>query len=166
MSGGTQVPDVSPDEKSGGAPNPDALLPELDPQQLRVLRRVGREWDRVCGDREAWRRALPVDPNLGSYPAEVRPTQFGRFVAVEGRDGQLPALQTTNEAEAPDSRLGHLGYELRRVVLGPPLGASAIARERMRKLVALPVLSADALSSVAYGPERCSRSWCSEAALA
>ena len=38
-------------------------------------------------------------------------------------------------------------------MLGPPLDASAIAVERMRKLVALPVLSADALSSVAYGPE-------------
>jgi len=38
-------------------------------------------------------------------------------------------------------------------LFGPPLDASAIASERMRKLVALPVLSADALSSVAYGPE-------------
>jgi hypothetical protein len=38
-------------------------------------------------------------------------------------------------------------------VLGAPLKSSAIAYERMRKLVALPVLSADALSSVAYGPE-------------
>ena len=42
---------------------------------------------------------------------------------------------------------------VRRALLGPPLRSSAIARERMRKLVALPVLSADALSSVAYGPE-------------
>jgi amino acid transporter len=39
------------------------------------------------------------------------------------------------------------------VVEGPPLDASALAVERMRKLVALPVLSADALSSVAYGPQ-------------
>ena len=42
---------------------------------------------------------------------------------------------------------------MRRLLEGPPLDASAIAVERMRKLVALPVLSADALSSVAYGPE-------------
>jgi amino acid transporter len=42
---------------------------------------------------------------------------------------------------------------MRRVLLGPPLDVSAIAMERMRKLVALPVLSADALSSVAYAPE-------------
>ena len=39
------------------------------------------------------------------------------------------------------------------MVLGAPLRSTAIAHERMRKLVALPVLSADALSSVAYGPE-------------
>ena len=38
------------------------------------------------------------------------------------------------------------------MLLGPPL-AQRDRRERMRKLVALPVLSADALSSVAYGPE-------------
>jgi amino acid transporter len=38
-------------------------------------------------------------------------------------------------------------------VFGPALKSSAIVQERMRKLVALPVLSADALSSVAYGPQ-------------
>jgi hypothetical protein len=41
----------------------------------------------------------------------------------------------------------------RRVLLGAPLSASAVAVERMRRLVAMPGLSADALSSVAYGPE-------------
>jgi len=141
------------EEQYSGAPSPDAVLPKLDDQQLAVLRRVGREWDRVCGDPAVWRRALPVDPDLGSYPTEIRPTRFGRFVPVAGVDGQLPALEATDEAEAPRPALGRLGYRLRRVVLGPPLSASAIAVERMRKLVALPVLSADALSSVAYGPE-------------
>jgi hypothetical protein len=38
-------------------------------------------------------------------------------------------------------------------LFGPALKSSAIVQERMRKLVALPVLSADALSSVAYGPQ-------------
>jgi amino acid transporter len=140
-------------EQYSGAPNPDVVVPKLDEQQLELLRRVGREWDRVCGDREVWRQALPVDPDLGSYPAEILPTRFGRFVPVAGEDGQLPALEATSAAETPRSQLGHLGYALRHVVLGPPLNASAIAIERMRKLVALPVLSADALSSVAYGPE-------------
>jgi hypothetical protein len=41
----------------------------------------------------------------------------------------------------------------RRVLLGAPLNASAVAHERMRKSVALPILSSDALSLVAYGPE-------------
>jgi amino acid transporter len=143
------------DEQYSGAPNPDASLPKLDQRQLEVLHRVGREWDRVCGDPEAWRRALPVDPDLGSYPdpTEIRPTRFGRFVPVAGQHGRLPAIEATSEAETPASLLGRIGYELRRVALGPPLSATAIARERMRKLVALPVLSADALSSVAYGPE-------------
>ena len=101
-----------------------------------------------------WRRALPVDPNLGSYPdAEIRPTRFGRFVPVAGRDGQLPAVEATSDAEDAAAGPGRIGLRLRRVLLGPPLSATAIAIERMRKLVALPVLSADALSSVAYGPE-------------
>ena len=49
--------------------------------------------------------------------------------------------------------LGRAGQALKRLVFGPPLDVSAIAVDRMCKLVALPVLSADALSSVAYGPQ-------------
>jgi hypothetical protein len=93
--------------------------------------------------------------DLSSYPdaAEIRPTRFGRFVPVAGRDGQLPAIEATSEAEAPPTLPGRIAYRVRRALLGPPLSATAIATERMRKLVALPVLSADALSSVAYGLE-------------
>ena len=96
-----------------------------------------------------------MDPSLGSYPraAELRPTRFGRFVPIAGLDGQPPAIEATTEAEEPPSRPGRIAYRLRRIVLGPPLDASAIAVERMRKLMALPVLAADAMSSVAYGPE-------------
>jgi hypothetical protein len=46
-----------------------------------------------------------------------------------------------------------LGGRIRRRLFGPPIKSSAILRERMRKLLALPVLSADALSSVAYGQQ-------------
>jgi amino acid transporter len=147
------VPDQRAAEDGPGAPSPDAPLPALDESQLGVLRRVGREWGRVCGDPEAWRRALPVDPSLGSYPdpKDIRPVGFGRLVRVQS--GALPVVETGREAEVPSSRLGRLGHDLRRVLIGPPLRSTAIARERMRKLVALPVLSADALSSVAYGPE-------------
>jgi amino acid transporter len=139
------------DAASSGAPNPDAVLPKLDRSQIDVLRRVGREWSRVCGTPEAWRKALPVDPNLGRYPSEIAPTRFGRFVRVAGEDGL--ALQASDAAEESPSLSGRVAHDVRRVLLGPPLNATAIATERMRKLVALPVLSADALSSVAYGPE-------------
>ena len=39
------------------------------------------------------------------------------------------------------------------MLFGPPLAASAVTHERMPKFVALAILSSDALSSVAYGPE-------------
>jgi amino acid transporter len=142
------------DEELAGPPSPDATLASLDERQLRALREVGHQWSQVCADPRVWRRALPVDPNLGSFPdpQEVRPTRFGRFVAVQSEPS--PEVEATPRADvvasSPALRAGH---ELRRALLGPPLRSTAIARERMRKLVALPVLSADALSSVAYGPE-------------
>ena len=139
------------DAASSGAPNPDVSLPKLDGCQIEILRRVGREWARVCGAPETWREALPVDPDLGRFPSEIVPTRFGRFVPVGGKDGV--ELQATDEAEESRSLSGRVGRDARRVLLGPPLSSTAIATGRMRKLVALPVLSADALSSVAYGPE-------------
>ncbi len=72
---------------------------------------------------------------------------------VAGRDGRLPVIEASTEAEALPTLPGRIAYRVRRVLLGPPLSATSIATERMRKLIALPVLSADALSSVAYGPE-------------
>jgi amino acid transporter len=128
-------------------------LSSLDPGQLAVLRRVGREWDAVCGDPDVWRRALPLDPNLGEFPdpTDIRPTRFGRFVPIQSVSSA--AIEAASDADVPSSRVARFGYGLRRALLGPPLKSTAIARERMRKLIALPVLSADALSSVAYGPE-------------
>ena len=116
---------------------------------------VGREWDWASADPQVWRQALPVDPALGEYPADsdFRPARFTRFVPVEGRDGQLPPIETTRASEAEPTAAARAGQAVRRLLFGPPLDVSAIAMERMRKLVALPVLSADALSSVAYGPE-------------
>jgi hypothetical protein len=55
-------------DQAAGAPSPDALLPALDDRQLRLLHQVGREWDHVTGDPQVWRCALPLDPDLGSYP--------------------------------------------------------------------------------------------------
>jgi len=142
-------------EQAGGQPppSPDATLVKLDAAQLEILRGVGRQWGRVCGDPALWREALPVDPSLGSFPdpQDIRPTRFGRFVAVQR--ARPPEVEATGEAEVAPTPPARLGSALRRALLGPPLRSTAIARERMRKLVALPVLSADALSSVAYGPE-------------
>ncbi|MFF2185001.1 amino acid permease [Streptomyces sp. NPDC058155] len=156
-------------------------LRELDAQQLRVLRSVGREWRRVSAEPEVWRRALPVDPDLGSLPtpAQITPARFGRVVRVSpfgttpsgtapspaapaGTPDEGPPAPVAEPRPVAGSRPGteprpvdrpRSVYRLRRLLLGPALASTALARERMRKLVALPVLSADALSSVAYGPE-------------
>ena len=100
-----------------------------------------------------WRRALPVDPSLGSFPdaTDIRPDAASGASCVSR--AAAPVVEATDEAEVAPSERGRLAAQLRRTLLGPPLRSTAIARERMRKLVALPVLSADALSSVAYGPE-------------
>jgi hypothetical protein len=60
--------------------------------------------------------ALPLDPELGRYPAaaEIQPTTFGRFVPLAGRDGQLPVVETTSQAEAPPTALGRIAYRARR----------------------------------------------------
>jgi hypothetical protein len=142
-------------EDYAGTPRPDAVMPALDEGQLAALREIGREWDQLTADPQVWREALPVDPALGGYPkdSDFRPARFTRVVAVSGRDGQLPALETTGAAETQLTPGARFGRAMRRLLEGAPLDASALAVERMRKLVALPVLSADALSSVAYGPE-------------
>ena len=138
-----------------GTPRPGALIPALDQGPLAALREIGRERDRVSADPQVWGQALPADPSLGEYPeaSEVRPALFTRFAPVAGQDGQLPPIQTTSVSETPPTPLGRAGQALKRLVVGPPPDAAAIAAERMRKLVALPVLSADALSWVAYGPQ-------------
>ena len=62
-----------------------------------------------------------------------------------------PRGESSEELEATpaDDR----GERVRRALIGPPIRSSAVVQERLRNVVALPVLSADALSSVAYGPE-------------
>ena len=57
-----------------------------------MLQRVGREWGRVCGDPKVWRRALPVDPELSSYPAEIHPTGFGQFQIGFSRETEIGRL--------------------------------------------------------------------------
>jgi hypothetical protein len=129
-----------------------SVLPQLDDRELAGLRAVGAHWQASVQDLAAWERALPVDPRL-SYESEPG-ARRGRFVEIRmGRPDQSENLEAMPSAGATPSGSGRLGFVVRRVLVGPVLRSAAVAEERMRKLVALPVLSSDALSSVAYGPE-------------
>lgn len=125
----------------------------LSADDLRVLREVGRHWASVLAQRGR-ERTLPVDPTLGSFSRAPVPTRFGRFAPIQMFRPEAPdKLVATELGAAPESRLGRAFTRVKRLILGPPLESTAVAQERMRKLVALPVLSSDLLSSVAYGPE-------------
>jgi amino acid transporter len=124
----------------------------LSADDLRVLREVGRHWASALA-RRGRERTLPVDPTLGSFSRPV-PTRFGRFAPIQMFRPEAPdKLVATELGAAPESRFGLAFTRVKRLILGPPLESTAVAQERMRKLVALPVLSSDLLSSVAYGPE-------------
>ena len=115
------------------------------------MREIGSRWADAMEDRQAWGGALPVDPSAISFPGRVRPTGWGRVVEVEAlRDGEPTVLEPADPELAEVSRWGRL---LRRLLIGRPLLSSALVEERMRKLVALPVVGADLMASVAYGPE-------------
>jgi amino acid transporter len=134
------------------APSPSDAMPALDEGQLQVLAEVGQQWAEVCGNPEQWRRALPVDPGLTRFPSEPERPRMTRLVSVAALPGET--VEATPEAEEEAGPLAErLAYRVRRSLIGRPLRSTAIVEERMRKLIALPVLSADALSSVAYGPE-------------
>jgi amino acid transporter len=139
--GATLAAEAAPARGPDASPGPDAVLPALDPRQVDALRRVGREWAPVSDRSTA---SLPVDASLHRHPEMPEPTRWGRLVHVRTPGGATEELEATR---------GRGGAGLRRAVLGPPLKSTAMVQERMRKLAALPVLSADALSSVAYGPE-------------
>jgi amino acid transporter len=127
-----------------------AQPPPITEDELDALRQVGRKWATAMDGR----RRLPLDPTLRRRPEPPRPSRFGRFAPVEMFRPEAPdELVATESAVVPESSLGRALTGLRRVILGPPLDSAAVVHERMRKLVALPVLSADLLSSVAYGPE-------------
>jgi len=102
----------------------------------------------------ARRWPLPIDPALGRFSRPPAPTRFGRFSRVEMFNTEAPdQLVATERAVVPETRLGQALARAKRLVLGPPLPSTAVVQERMPKLMALPVLGSDLLSSVAYGPE-------------
>jgi hypothetical protein len=134
--------------------SPESTVAGLGQEELVVLRHVGEHWGRVSAVRRASLRGLPVDPALHRFPRSLEVGRRSRFAAIDFVNTDDPAeLVATPHASGGTSRSGHADSMWRRMVLGSPLSSSAVAHERMRKLVALAVLSSDALSSVAYGPE-------------
>jgi amino acid transporter len=132
---------------------PDAQLPELNGHELAALGEVGRGWEGCMPPRRIWERALPVDRDLEFL--DPTPSHPGRFLEIlSGPSGAQPdELEATARAGEGDSPEGRFTYALRRVLIGPALRSSALAQELMGRALALAVLSPDALSSVAYGPE-------------
>jgi amino acid transporter len=132
---------------------PDAQLPEFDERELTALAEVGRGWAGCMPPRRVWERALPVDRDLEFL--DPAPSRSGRFLEIRSgpRGVQPDELEATARAGEEDSPAGRAAYTLRRVLIGPALRSSALAQELMGRALALAVLSPDALSSVAYGPE-------------
>ena len=129
-----------------------ADLPVLDGAQLSGLRAAGIQWQESAAQRALADQALPVDPRL-SYESEPG-ARRGRFVQIRtGRPEHSEDLEAMPLAGEIPSGRGRLRFVVRRALVGPALRSAAVAEEQMRKLVALPILSSDALSSVAYGPE-------------
>ncbi len=130
-----------------------AQLPEPDKRELLALGEVGQSWAGCMPPRQVWERALPVDRHLDFV--DPQQSRSGRFLHIRsvGRGAGDDELEATPKAGEADSRSGRLAYAARRVLIGPALRSTAIAEERMGRLLALAVLSPDALSSVAYGPE-------------
>jgi amino acid transporter len=130
-----------------------AQLPELDERALAALSEVGRSWAGCMPARAVWERALPVDRRLDF--ADPQSSGAGRFLHIRSarRGADDDELEVTAEAGEGDSGSGRLAYALRRVLIGPALRSTAIAEQLMGRVLALAVLSPDALSSVAYGPE-------------
>lgn len=62
-------------------------------------------------------------------------------------------FEATRAVLRPTTRLGQLGYQVRRILIGEPLATSELPHERLSKLKALAIFSSDNLSSAAYATE-------------
>lgn len=131
--------------------SPSAELPPLSEPELAVLRQVGRDWSDGLPDGRRTAE-LPLDPALNQYRPPA-PSRFSRIAQVEKFRAEAPNHLVSEEPETAGPAGQRLLARLQRVVLGPPLKSAAVVQERIRKVIALPVLSSDLLSSVAYGPE-------------
>jgi amino acid transporter len=126
---------------------PDAQLPELDRRDIAALRAIGRTWPAQAPTRES----LPVDPSL-RFVDDGGPVT-GRLVRIKSASPNPVGEREEDDTDPSESNAGHIAHAIHRLFVGAPLRNTALAEQRMGKLLALPVLSPDALSSVAYGPE-------------
>ena len=134
--------------------SPTAEFPRSSAREREALRAIGQQWSAALDGHEPRQADLPLDPALGNYRTAPAPTRLGRFARIQMFRAETPEeLVATEPAVRPGSRFGQALTRLQRVLLGPPLASAAVVQERMRKVIALPVLSSDLLSSVAYGPE-------------
>jgi amino acid transporter len=125
---------------------PSAAYPAPTEEDLAALKRLGKEF-RIDGAEK-----LPVDPSRVSQRTMLPGARLGRFVRVGG-ERDVEELEAVSDPATTGTPTERRAGRLRRALLGPPLNSTALQQERMSKKVALAVLSSDALSSVAYGPQ-------------
>lgn len=148
---GAKHPPVKHESEPDTSPSVSEALRPLSDTELSSLGAIGTRWRE---DFPAGTPPLPIDPSLERASAPPDSSRLGRFAPISLFQVEGPEqLVATGIAEEEGSRAARAKRRLRRVLLGPPLASSAVTHERMRKLIALPVLSGDLLSSVAYGPE-------------
>ena len=126
---------------------PSAAFPRPSPEDIEALERLGREFKVDAPD------TLPLDPGKVSQRTMVPGTRLGRFVKVGTPSGGVDEIEAVSDPARTGAPTERLAGRMRRALLGPPLNSTAMQQERMSKKVALAVLSSDALSSVAYGPQ-------------
>ena len=125
-------------EGAGAAVSADAELAALDERSLAALRQVGRAWAGQRGAGARSRTSLPVDPELS---CELGGARRGRFVEIRSGGAGEEDLEAAPIGGVADTALGKIDYMMRRALVGSPQRSSAVAEERMGKMLALPLLS-------------------------
>ena len=141
----------TPPELSGSA------AVQLADDEVSALREAGEAWSLVPRARVETGNGF-VDPDLDTREQRGRPGE--RYVRVrrakpEGFERKAPGwLEATSRATAPTGEFARFRRRVRSALIGAPLATRDAVHERLTKVKALAVLSSDALSSVAYGPEQ------------
>lgn len=111
---------------------------------------------------ESWRFRSQTDPSAEWVEVEPNRSRAGDEAEALGSPGSdrkfirvRPGLiEATAEIGQPEGGIGFLWNRAWRFLVGKPIPTSSSIHERLNNFQALAVLSSDALSSVAYGPEQ------------